>query len=209
MDRLLKLKKRIIEVKYKQGENHIGSCLTALPIIAKIYEKMGKKDKFILSAGHAGVALYTVLEDRGLLPKGVIDKLESHPKRNEKYGIWCSTGSLGHGIGVALGMALSDVSKDIYCLLTDGECAEGSVWEALTIAEQEGVLNLHVCVNANGWGGLDDIDVDKLEERLKLFNLDIKVIRTNSNFLDLKGLDAHYKSLTKEQYEKALCSKTL
>ena len=199
MDRLSKLQKRVIEIKYKQGENHIGSCLTAVPIIEGIYKKMKPEDRFILSAGHAGVGLYVVLEEKGLIPKSKIYKLESHPKRNEKYGIWASTGSLGHGIGIAVGMALTGIQ--VYCLLTDGECAEGSVWEALNIAESENLHNLHIFVNANGWGGLGDIDVDKLEERLKLFNLDIKVVRTNSDFGDFKGLDSHYKSLNKKQYE--------
>src|SRR3990167_542902 len=197
------LKRRVLEIKYKQGENHIGSCLTAVPIIARIYEKMGKNDKFILSSGHAGVALYAVLEKHGLLPKGIAERLESHPKRNIKYGLWASTGSLGHGIGIAVGMALT-LRGEIYCLLTDGECSEGSVWEALSVAEQENLSNLHIFINANGWGGLYDIDVDKLEERLKLFNLDIRVIRTNSDFGEFKGIDAHYKSLTQKQYEALL-----
>jgi transketolase len=208
MDRLLKLKKRLIEIKYNQKENHIGSCLTALPIIEKIYKKMGKEDKFILSAGHAGVALYVVLEELGILPRDVIEKLESHPKRNEDYGIWASTGSLGHGIGIAVGMALTGIQ--VYCLLTDGECAEGSVWEALAVAESENLSNLHIVINANGWGGMDDIDIDKLKERLKTYNLDIKVIRTNSDLKPyLYGLEAHYKSLTKEEYEEIIRRRTI
>jgi transketolase len=200
MGKLSKLQKRVIEIKYRQGENHIGSCLTAVPIIENIYKKMAHGDRFILSSGHAGVALYAVLEEKGILPYGVAETLESHPHRNEKYQIWASTGSLGHGIGIAVGMALVNEGL-VYCLLTDGECAEGSVWEALAIAEKEDVHNLHIFINANGWGGLDDIDIDKLEERLKTFNLNIKVIRTNSDFGEFKGLDSHYKSLTKQHYE--------
>jgi len=200
--KLSKLQKRVITIKYKTKENHIGSCLTAVPIIEEIYNRMETGDKFILSSGHAGVGLYAVLEERGLIPKNKIYKLESHPHRNEKYEIWASTGSLGHGIGIAVGMALTGI--EVYCLLTDGECAEGSVWEALTIAEDNSLCNIHIYVNANGWGGLGSIDVDMLEKRLKTFNLDIQVIRTNSDFGEFKNLDSHYKSLTKEQYEKLI-----
>lgn len=203
MNKLNKLEKRILEVKYKTNENHIGSCLSALPIIEKIYEKMEKNDRFILSSGHAGVALYVVLEDRKILPKNVIYKLESHPKRNEKHKIWASTGSLGHGIGIAVGMALT--GTEVHCLLSDGECAEGSVWEALYIADELGLNNLHIYVNANGWGGVDKIDTDRLSRRLFLLDLDISFIRTNSNFGPHRGLDAHYKSLTKKQYEALVC----
>ena len=207
MDKLSKLKKRLIELKYKQGEGHIGSCLTVIPIIDRIYSKMKREDVFILSSGHAAGGLYVVLEDRGLLKKGVAEELEVHPKRDLNNGIYCSTGSLGHGIGIAVGMAIPQ-EKDIYVLLSDGECAEGSVWEALAVAESEDLANLHIYINANSWGGLDDIDIDKLEERLKLFNLDIRVIRTNSDFI-YKGLDAHYKSLSKFDYEKIICQKTI
>ncbi len=202
------LKKRILEVKFKTNENHIGSCLTALPIIERIYSKIKKEDRFILSSGHAGVALYAFLEYKGILPRNKIFHLESHPKRNEKYKIWASTGSLGHGIGIAVGMALT-LEGEVYCLLTDGECAEGSVWEVLAIAEREDLHNLHIYVNANGWGGLDDINVDKLEERLNLFNLDITVVRTNSDFGEFKDLDSHYKSLTKEHYETLIRQNTI
>lgn len=199
----MNLKKRVVEIKYHQGENHIGSCLTAIPIIEEIYNKMGPKDKFILSSGHAGVALYAVLEAKHIMPLGIAQTLESHPKRNEKYKIWASTGSLGHGIGIAVGMALA-LKGNIHVLLTDGECAEGSVWEALSIAENNNLNNLYIYINANGWGGMGDININKLEERLKTYNLKIKIIRTNSDFGSYKGLDAHYKSLTKEEYEKII-----
>lgn len=209
------LKKRLLYIKYINKQNHIGSCWTALPIIANIYEKMKEDDVFILSSGHAGVALYVVLESKGLITKEQAETLESHPYRNPELGIHCSTGSLGHGIGVAVGVALSKIDSNVYCLLSDGEMTEGSVWEALTFAEKECVYNLHVIINANGWTGLEDLDefaLQHLEEKVKVCfpNLDIKVKRTNSDIKPhLIGLDSHYKSLTKEQYETIIYRKSL
>lgn len=208
MSKIQKLKKRVIELKYLSKDGHIGSCLSALPIINKIYNKMKKKDRFILSSGHAGVALYTILENRGIMEKKLVEKQEVHPNRNIENGIWASTGSLGHGIGIAVGMAIP-CEYDVYCLLSDGECAEGSVWEALMIAEREDLKNLHIYINANGWGGLHEIDVFKLSEKLRVFNLNIQVIETNSDFYIYEGLDAHYKSLKKDDYEKIICQKTI
>jgi transketolase len=199
---IAKLKNRILKIKYLQGENHIGSCLSAVPIIKEIYDQMRLQDRFILSSGHAGVALYAVLESKGILPRSEILKLESHPVRNKKYKIWATTGSLGHGIGIAVGMALNQ-KREVYCLLSDGEMAEGSVWEVLTIASKLMLYNLHIYINCNGWAGLEETDMFTLEERTSNFNLDIDIRETDSNFYH-KGLDAHYKSLTKKEYEKSL-----
>lgn len=209
---MTQLKKRVIELKFTQGENHIGSCISAVNIIKQIYDKMKKEDIFILSAGHAAGAWYIILEDEGKLPKGIAKNLGTHPEMNKDYGIYCTTGSLGHGIGIAVGAAIASPLKDIYCLLTDGECAEGSVWEALSIADEECLHNLHVYVNANGWSALSDIDIEKLEVRLKLcFPLiDLKVVHTNSDIEPyLKDLDSHYKSLTREQYAEVIRRKLI
>ena len=193
------LQKRILEIKFQQKENHIGSCLSALPIIESIYRKMRPEDRFVLSSGHAGVALYAVLEAKGYIPKEKTAKLSTHPIRNTKYKIHASTGSLGHGIGIAVGMAIS--GRTTYCLLSDGEMAEGSVWEALTIADALKLKNLHIYINANGYGGMGKIDVEKLKQKIHCFDLNILVVHGQSNFGPFKGLDAHYKSLSPEQYE--------
>src|SRR3990167_1561641 len=99
--------KDIFDIKYKQGANHLGSVLTAYPIIKGIFEEMGPNDKFILSSGHAGLAQYFMLEKKGILTREEVEKMPLHPSRDESKEIWASTGSLGHGLPIALGMALA------------------------------------------------------------------------------------------------------
>lgn len=198
--------KDLVTSKFKKGEGHIGSAVTAYPIIRQIYNTKGKRDIFILSSGHAGMALYQVLKEEGVIKD--YSKLGLHPVRNPSKGILASTGSLGHGLPIALGMALANTKRDVHCLITDGECMEGSIWETLIIADRLGVNNLIIHVNANGWGGYDAINLNKLQARLDTFNLDIRVYYTDSDLPHAKGLDAHYQPFTKESYETAICSTT-
>jgi len=190
-------KERILEISYERKLSHVGSSLSALPIIEEIYNIKKPEEKFVLSAGHSAIALYVVLEKKGILKD--IDKLNVHPDRGE--GIDCSTGSLGQGLPIAVGMALADRNRNVYCLISDGECAEGSIWEALRIASEQKLDNLKVYVNSNGWSAYGEIDQDLLERRLKEF-FPVNFVRTNSDFGDVKGLDAHYKVPTKEEYER-------
>lgn len=197
MGRLLDLKKRIIEIKYKRQDAWTGSCLNAVGIIGKIFKKKKPDEKFILSCGHAGTALYVVMESYGLLTKEQTESLLSHPHLNPGLGIWCTTGSLGHGVAIALGMALADRKKNVYCLISDGECAEGIVWETLRIQRDLEVDNLRVYVNCNGFGAFGEIDRDELFRRLQWYIPPKNIIFTKS-----KSIDDHYRLVTKEQYEK-------
>ena len=178
-------KDRIIELSKKYKRSHIGSSLTALPIIQKIFKVKQPNEKFVLSNGHAALALYVTLypEDEEALPWKKCLHADSS---------WCdcSTGALGHGLGIAVGMALSDRSKNVYCLISDGECAEGSVWEALRIASEQKLDNLKVYVNANGYASYQSVDLDRLEARLLSF-FPVNFVRTKqvSPFI---GLNGHY-----------------
>lgn len=196
------LRRRIVEIAYKNKYCWIGSCFTAVDIIDYIYKIKKQDEKFVLSSGHAGVALYVVLEDLGLLNN--IDNLSSHPDRAR--GIDCSSGSLGHGLPIALGMALADRKKNVYCLITDGECAEGSIWESLLIAEKNKINNLKIYVNHNGWCALDRVNPQDAQIRfLKQFKLNINIFKTKVEQLPfLKGLDAHYHQLSKSEYKLAM-----
>ncbi len=197
MVKLSELKKRIIEIKYKRQDAWVGSCLNAVGIIDKIFKKKKPNEKFILSCGHAGTALYVVLESYGILTKKQAETLLSHPHLNPKLGIWCTTGSLGHGVAIALGMALANRKKKVYCLITDGECAEGICWETLRIQEDLKVDNLMVYVNTNGFGAFGPIDSEELFSRLGKYIPYKQIFFTKS-----KGIDDHYRLVTKEQYEK-------
>ena len=201
------LYKRLLDICYERQLHHLGSYFSALQIIEDIYSQKNEDDIFILSNGHAVVALYVVLEKYyGLDAVELHEKYGDHPKRNELDKLHCSTGSLGMGVTVAVGRALANPNRDVYCLLSDGECAEGSVWEALRFAYENKVTNLKLYVNANGWAAYDAVDLDYLEKRIKAFHPDVNYIRTTVEHFGLKGLHAHYTNLNEEQYKEALKS---
>ena len=201
------LYKRLLDICYERQLHHLGSYFSALQIIDQIYSEMDKDDIFILSNGHAVVALYVILEKYyGLDAVELHEKYGDHPKRNELDKLHCSTGSLGMGITVAVGRALANPDRNVYCLLSDGECAEGSVWEALRFAYENKVTNLKLYVNANGWAAYDAVDLDYLEKRIKAFHPDVNYVRTTVEHFGLKGLHAHYTNFNEEQYKEALAS---
>jgi transketolase len=116
-----------------------------------------------------------------------------------EHGIWASTGSLGHGIGIAVGMALSDRKRLVYVMISDGECAEGSVWEALRIAGEQKLENLRLAVICNGSGAYGKIEVDILERRLEMFYPNVVIKANLFNYPDwFQGLEGHYHVLTDE-----------
>lgn len=162
----------------------------------------------VLSAGHAGLALYCVLEayEKKDAEK-LFEKHGTHPNRDIENGIYASTGSLGHGVGIALGMALTNKDRNVYCLVSDGEMAEGSVWETLRIAADHQVSNLIIIVNANGWGAYREIYKDRLEWQVASFingNCPkISFITTTlKNYPEwLHGQAGHYVVMNDEQYQ--------
>lgn len=197
------LEKRVIDISYKHKLSHISSCLTAVNVIDKIFEIKKPEDPFVLSAGHAGLALYVVLEKReGKDAEQLLLKHGVHPNRDEADGIHVSTGSLGQGLPIVVGMALANPSKTYYVLLTDGECAEGSIWEALRIAGDFKLQNLRVAVNANGTSAYKNTDVDWLDLVLQHF-YPTMMVKTNLFALPswLQGVHGHYVVLDEEKYK--------
>ena len=205
MSDLRRMKQRLLDISYENKLSHIGSCLGALPIIARIYATKRPDDVFILSAGHAGLALYVVLEDAYPAKVDAVEYLHKygiHPCRNEYVA--CSTGSLGQGITVAVGMALASRERNVHVLLSDGECAEGSVWEALAFTRKARLNNLFVDVMMNGWSALDAVDTFDLNKRLTAFYSNVQVYYRpveDYGLPFLHGLDAHYHVMTESEYE--------
>lgn len=203
------LKRRIVDISYRHKLSHLGSCLTAVDIINDIYETMhplqyktGWDERFVLSSGHAGLALYVVLEKFGW---GDAEELFNthgvHPNRDIAHGIYTSTGSLGQGLPIAVGMALANREKRVFCLVSDGEMAEGSINEARNVIRAEQVTNLKLYINNNGWAAYRKVGYYDLESAPD----DVKIYQTNSNqFPFLKGLDAHYYTMKEEDYKQAL-----
>lgn len=202
------LERRVIEISYKKKLAHIGSALTALHIVKEIYDTKLPEEKFVLSSGHAGLGLYVVLESLGgRNAEEVYDHHGVHPDECKECGLSCSTGSLGHGLPIAAGMALADRSKRVFCLVSDGECMEGSIWEALRIIEEQNLNNLHIYFNFNGYGGLKRINLYSLYSKINTFQLNKKIFFTAIPQVPewFKGLKAHYVVLdTKEKYEKLI-----
>lgn len=223
-------RQRILEISYQKKWSHLGSCLSSIDLIDGIYKVKKKDEKFILSNGHAGVALYTILEKNGYIKNSDMKTLYVHPDRNPGLGIDVSTGSLGQGLPIALGMAIANKNKNVYCLISDGECAEGSIWETLKIAKDNGIFNLKIMVNANGWSAYDAVNLSSLINKFKGFGYSVLEInghdmnsilevlkptkekerviifaRTSTDqFPFLKGLDAHYCIMNDQDYKKAL-----
>ena len=113
-----KLNKRILEISIKHKLSHLGSCFTTLPIIYEIYSKKRPEDKFVLSNGHAGLALYVVLEHfYNVDAEHLLETYGIHPERDIENFIDVSTGSLGLGITIATGMALANSNIKVYCIM--------------------------------------------------------------------------------------------
>lgn len=183
---------------HKAKCGHIGSSLSCIEILtACFFDLMKPGDEFILSKGHAASALYATLRQAGLLTDDDIATfyqegtlLAGHPPPNKIKGVRFATGSLGHGLGLAAGMALGAKMRGsdqrIYCVLSDGELNEGSTWEAAMFAAHHKLNNLCVFVDCNGlqgFGRTDDVmrtgwDV----ERFAAFGLDAAWVDGHSLF---------------------------
>lgn len=166
----LRIRKHAIDMTSTGGSSHIGSILSIADILAVLYgselnykannPKWESRDRFILSKGHAGAGIYAVLAESGFMS---VDKLKTHYKNGSDLsghvshkgipGVEFSTGSLGHGLPVAIGMALAaKINKkehNVYVLMSDGECDEGSNWEAALFAPHHKLDNLVVIVDRN------------------------------------------------------------
>jgi len=198
-----KLIKRILEITYKEKLSHLSSCLSALPILEEIYTKKQEDEVFILSNGHAGLALYVVLEEKyGIDPVMLLHKHGIHPGKDLENKLYCSTGSLGSGLPIAVGHALADRTKNVYCMISDGECAEGSIWESLRFIHTAKLDNLHVYANINGMSAYEYLDVEYLSTRLQSFLPRINLrVSDPIEFTFAKGLLTHYYVMKPGDYQ--------
>lgn len=200
---LTELEKRVVDITYQEGLSHLSSTLSALPIIEEIYSIKKRDEVFILSNGHAGLALYAVLEKyHGVDPVALLHKHGIHPSRDLENHLYCSTGSLGSGLPIAVGHALATPDKNVYCLISDGECAEGSIWESLRLINDHPIKNLHVYANINGMGAYDMIDGERLITRLQAFLPSINIRVSSPPRWSFAGeLLTHYYVLKQKDYE--------
>lgn len=201
-----KLQRRVIDLSYKLGLSHIGSCISTVDTLNQIYTIKKSHEPFILSNGHSALALYVVLEEfEGQDAEALFKKHGVHPNIDPEAGIWASSGSLGHGLGIAVGYAMSNRDRLVYVTISDGEAAEGSIWEALRIASDNRLENLRIALIANGYGAYDPIDIEDLDNRINAF-YPTMMIKTNMfTYPDyLQGQSGHYHTLTEEQYKEVI-----
>jgi transketolase len=173
----LKIRQHVVRMTHDAKSSHVGSCLSCADILAVLYGGvLQKEDKFIMSKGHASAALYATLAECGYFPLSDLEgfyngKLSGHVSHFIK-GVEASTGSLGHGLSIGCGMALTTKNK-VYVLLSDGDLNEGSTWEAVMFASQHKLSNLTVIVDYNGFqctGRTQDIiNLKPLSEKWRAF----------------------------------------
>lgn len=208
------LRRRIFEICKKLHLSHIGSAVSAVTTIDSIYH-VKKENPFILSNGHAGLALYVVLEKHyGLNAEELFLKNGVHPKRSDY--IFASTGSLGCGLPLAVGYALA--GNLTYVCMSDGELYEGSMWEAFEIISKKNLTNLKMCLIFNGYSAYDETNLDAIVNKLRAFGMGVIIVDNNmqeiipalelhteipvviivkasSDFKGYKGLQCHYQTL--------------
>ncbi len=173
----------------KKKEAHLGGSFSAIEILVALFEnKIKTNDKFILSKSHSSFPLCILLKNKGFKPK-----ISTHLEIDEKNGINCTTGSLGHGLPIATGMALSrKIQKKkgkIFVMISDGECQEGTTWESLLIASAHKLDNLIVLVDFNKIQALQKIDdvlpLDNLANKFRSFNWNCIEIKNGHSFKEL------------------------
>ncbi len=166
------LRKGVLRLAVETGEAHLGGSFSEIEILTSLYESvLTENDKFILSKGHAYAPLYLLLKERGFNPK-----LSGHPDIDIKNGICCTTGSLGHGLPTAAGMAFARKLKGstgkIYVLMSDGECQEGTTWETSEFACYYRLDNLKVIIDCNKIQALDmteKVVIPNYAEKFRVF----------------------------------------
>ena len=199
-------RERLLQLTYDNKLSHIGSCLTALPIIEDIYELKGPMDRFVLDEAHAGLALFVVLESLGICnAEEMLKKHGTHSTMDVENGVLVSGGSLGLAGAISLGMAISNKDINVFTLTSDGSMMEGIWWECLRIAKNQNVKNWKVYVNCNGLGAYGPIDTNQLEKQINSFEFPVEIRRTSSDmFLPFAlGLNSHYCVMSDSQYEEA------
>ena len=200
-----KIRRHGVEMTHLSGGSHLGAILSVADIMAVLYTDVLKvnpenpddenRDRFILSKGHAGAAVYAALAESGFFD---VAELVTHYQNGSRLsghvshyvpGVDLSTGSLGHGLSVGVGMAYAGLKShkdyNVYVVLGDGECDEGSVWEAALFANHFGVKNITAIVDHNKMQSMDfcdkTLDLGDFEAKWESFGWNVVSIDGNSH----------------------------
>ncbi len=199
-DRLMpdKLRLKVLEMTSNANSSHVGSCFSIAEIVSVLYSGVlnisnlnfedKNRDRVIISKGHAVAILYAILAEKNFFPNKWLDTfyknstiLAGHATSKNIPGIELSTGSLGHGLSVACGMAFNSIGNisnfRVVVLMSDGECNEGSVWEAVLFAGHHKLNNLTVIIDYNKIQSLghtkDILDLEPLGDKWKAFKWNV------------------------------------
>lgn len=190
-------RKKVLEMIHKGGTSHVGSNFSCVDIMAVLFARLRldkdlkpDRDRFVLSKGWAAASLYYFLSEKDIIPK---EDLETFGKDGSKYlglsepevrGVEVAGGSMGHGLPIALGMALGAkrAGEDwkTYVLMSDGELDCGTTWETALLAAQNQVNNFAVIVDSNGFQAMgekkDVLNMEPLADKWRAFNWDVAEI---------------------------------
>lgn len=191
-----KLRIMMLKSAHKAGGGHLGGAFSVIDLLLFLYSQvlnldpsnpiLPGRDRLILSKGHSCLALYACMEEFGFLDRGEImtflekdSRLAGHSEHFILPGVEITTGSLGHGLGISAGIALAGKknkeSWKVFCILGDGECNEGSVWETLLFIRQHNLNNVVTIIDYNKQESLDRteniLSIDPLSKKIEAFGL--------------------------------------
>lgn len=217
------LRKLIVKSLIGAGRGHVGSAMSIVEILRVLYDRVmkfdakknnyEKRDRLILSKGHGCLALYSILADKNFFPKKYLSDvsktgavLGGHPEYKRAKGIEASTGALGHGMPIAVGMALAAKIKKknhkIFVIIGDGEINEGSIWESALSASKHKLSNLKVLLDYNkiqSYGFTREVvDLEPLREKWSSFGFDVSEV----NGHDIHQLEKNLKKFKKNEKQK-------
>ena len=208
-------RQKVVRMVRSGGAGHMGGAMSCLDVVAALYfhamnydpanPQLAGRDRFILSAGHKCMALYAALAEAGYFDESILDtygklntKLPGHPDMYKLPGVEANTGALGHGLSIAVGMALGlrmdGAGARVYALLGDGELPEGSNWEAASAASHHKLDNLTAIVDWNGLqisGATKDVmNMEPIGKRFAAFGWAHRTIDGNNMNEIVETLDA-------------------
>ncbi len=189
------IRSNILNLTFKAKSSHIGSCLSIVEILVALYFGVLKKnDRFILSKGHAALALYSTLFEKKIISKKIFYSFGSNKTllmnhvSNRVNGVEFSTGSLGHGLPVSVGKALkfktNKEKNKVYVLMSDGEMNEGTTWESLLFANHHKLDNLNIIIDYNKIQSMDFVSkvikIEPLKQKLQSFGCKVYEVNGHS-----------------------------
>ena len=229
--RSLYLRSLVVECLFGGGRGHMGSAMSLIEILRVLYDKFLKynpknpqdksRDRLILSKGHGCLALYALLADKKFFNKKILKSaskfnsiLGGHPEFGKVPGVEASTGALGHGpaigVGMAIGAKLNKLKYKTFAIVGDGEINEGSFWESSMIASKHKLNNFHIIIDYNkiqSYGKTKEVlDLEQIRKKLETFGY--KVSEVNGH--NIKQLTQYFKKIknNKEKPTALICHTT-